>query len=239
MTYQTLIKKSILIAYLWNPIKITGDVFDFTYLTKKQKKKLISKVFSSIHYGKKPYSDNFNFFVSFYYNNFAVLFLKSISEYIFHKSRINRLFVRRFYHDRRRDKNFLKHLRFIRKHEPRKAFLNEPIGFGRAKYEYQNDISIPNSNATESLNADDNKFPFPEKFYKNIGFSINRFLFTFNNAPDDLKIILNPSVGLINDGENNNIKVVDKNFTKEIFFDEKWQKIKASKQNKKNIWEKK
>ena len=211
---------SILIAYLWNPIKITGDVFDFTSLTKKKKKKFISKVFSSIHYGKKPNSDNFNFFASFYYNNFAVLFLKSISKYIFHKSRINRLFVRRFYHDRRRDKNFLKHLRFIRKHEPRKAFLNEPIGFGRAKYEYQDDINIPNSNATESLNADDNEFPFPEKFYKNIGFSINGFLFTFNNAQDDLKIILNPSVGLINDRENN-IEVVDKNFTKELFLDEK------------------
>ena len=34
---------SILIAYLWNPIKITGDVFDFTSLTKKKKKSLYPK----------------------------------------------------------------------------------------------------------------------------------------------------------------------------------------------------
>ena len=36
---------SILIAYLWNPIKITGDVFDFTSLTEKKKKKVYIQSF--------------------------------------------------------------------------------------------------------------------------------------------------------------------------------------------------
>ena len=62
-------------------------------------------------------------------------------------------------------------------------FLNEPIGIGRRKYEYQKHIS--NSQRSYSLKAEDNEFPFPKKWYKNIGYTINGFSFTFINAPDN------------------------------------------------------
>ena len=73
---------------------------------------------------------------------------------------INRLFIPKLYQDRR-DKKILKHLRSIQIHEPRKHFLNEPIGIGRRKYEYQKHIS--NSQRSYSLKAEDNEFPFPKK----------------------------------------------------------------------------
>ena len=71
------------------------------------------------------------------------------------------------------------------------------------------------------LHPDDNQFPFPKKWFKNIGYTIDGFSFTLKDAPDNLKDVLNPSDELINDGENNNIEVVDKTFTVELIFNEK------------------
>ena len=71
------------------------------------------------------------------------------------------------------------------------------------------------------LHPDDNQFPFPKKWFKNIGYTIDGFSFTLKDAPDNLKDVLNPSDELINDGENNNIEVVDKTFTMELIFNEK------------------
>ena len=106
-----------------------------------------------------------------------------------------------------------------KKHPAKKDFLNEPINIGRATYEYQK--AIANSNESFLLNPDYNQFPFPKKWFKNIGYTIVGFCFTIKNAPDNLKDILNPSDELINDGENNNIEVVDKTFTMELIFNEK------------------
>ena len=80
---------------------------------------------------------------------------------------------------------------------------------------------MANSNQSFLLNPDDNQFLFPKKWFKNMGYTIDGFSFTIKNAPDNLKNILNPSDELINDGENNNIEVVDKTFTMELIFNEK------------------
>ena len=86
-------------------------------------------------------------------------------------------------------------------------------------YEYQK--AIANSNQSFSLHPDDNQFPFPKKWFKNIGYTIDGFSFTLKDAPDNLKDVLNPSDELINDGENNNIEVVDKTFTMELILTKK------------------
>ena len=72
---------TILMAYLWNPRKDFANVFDFTALTKKQKKQFIRDFSSSHHYNINPKIDS-NFFTSYYYHSMVSLWLKNESEYI-------------------------------------------------------------------------------------------------------------------------------------------------------------
>ena len=48
------------------------------------------------------------------------------------------------------------------------------------------------------INSKDLDWPFPEKFYESIGFTVSGFSFEFKNAPSNLKSILNPPNDLIN-----------------------------------------
>ena len=113
--------------------------------------------------------------------------------------------------------NFFKAFK-IKKHRPFNEILNEPVKVGRVFQKYQKHIA--NSKRSFNLVSTDNEFPFPEKWYKSIGYTIRGFCFTFNNVPNNVQNILNPSANLINDRENNNIELADKTFTKELFFDE-------------------
>ena len=76
----------------------------------------------------------------------------------------------------------------------------DEIGFseekllGRKLYEYtseENYFIIP-------LNRNNLDWPFPDKFYSCIGFTVHGLSFTFKNAANNLSIILNPSNDLIN-----------------------------------------
>ena len=62
-------------------------------------------------------------------------------------------------------------------------------------------------------------WPFPDKWYQSIGFTIHGFSFEFKNAPNSIKNILNPNDGLINveSGTEN----ADNNLTAELFFHQK------------------
>ena len=72
--------------------------------------------------------------------------------------------------------------------------FSEEILLGRKLYEYaseRNYFIIP-------LNRNNLDWPFPDKFYSSIGFTVHGFSFTFKNAANHLSIILNPSNDLIN-----------------------------------------
>ena len=158
--------------------------------------------------------------------------MRDENTFILYKYRIHRLFVPKFFHDRR-NTNFLKKLRYIREHKPKNKILTEPVNFGRRHFEYGNYRYNPNEAGGEPLHPLDNLFYFPKKWYKNIGFTVDGFSFEFKNAPDTLKNILNPSNDLINDGKNKNIELIDNNLTEKLFFDgqlllgkiEEYQKI--------------
>ena len=111
------------------------------------------------------------------------------------------------------------------------------LNIGRVQYEFSS--SKVNLNADQQWKQEDNNdFPFPEKYYKNIGFTIHGFSFKFNNAlVHNLKSILNPPDDLINDGENNNTELVDNNLTSNLFFEKQpfYKKCKNTKQFQQRI----
>ena len=199
--------------------------FGFRYFVK-----IVGK---SIHF-KQSALFNSNWFFSLFSNAIVILIYQDNldnKQYVyFFKHRIERLFVPKLFYDRR-DKNFLKHLTFVKKYPPRSKILTE-LTIGRVQYEFSS--SKVNLNANQQLKQEDNNhFPFPEKYYKNIGFTIHGFPFKFNNAlVDNSKSILNPSDDLINDGENNNTELVDNNLTSHLFFEKQpfYKKCKNTKQ---------
>ena len=123
------------------------------------------------------------------------------------EANINKIFVPKFYHDRA-SRNFLKHLKFVKKHE---ADLNynftKPSTFGRVLYEYHKNNT--NSRANHILNADDNEFFFWYKWHRTLGYAIYGFSFVFKDAPDKINNILKPSLSLINDFANNNTEEIN------------------------------
>ena len=55
----------------------------------------------SAHYRKYPDENNLDFFHSFYYNNKMPLWMRDENTFILYKYRIHRLFVPKFFLDRR------------------------------------------------------------------------------------------------------------------------------------------
>ena len=91
--------------------------FGFRYFVK-----IVGK---SIHF-KQPALFNSNWFFLLFNNAIVILIYQDNldnKQYVyFFKHRIERLFVPKFFYDRR-DKNFLKHLTFVKKYSPRSKIL--------------------------------------------------------------------------------------------------------------------
>lgn len=137
--------------------------------------------------------------------------------------RTQRLFVPKFYHDRR-DKNFLKGLIYVgEKAEIDEKYFQEAKEeiLGRKLYEYQ--INRNNKRPT-TINPKDIDRPFPELFYDTIGFTVRGFTFQFKNTSSGLAPILNPVNNLINTSTNTEEAI--NGFTEELFFSSKKRLMK-------------
>ena len=107
----------------------------------------------------------------------------------------------------------------------------DEIGFNqlpvlrRKLYEYQINKNDKNLIKPIEINSKDLDWPFPEKFYDSVRFTVSGFSFEFKNAPSNLKSILNPPNDLIN--VESGIKQVQNSLKQALFH-----------VNKKNIEEK-
>ena len=87
---------------------------------------------------------------------------------------VKKLFVTKFYHDRA-STNFLKYLRFVKRHEPDlDKKLSEHVVFGRAQYEYQKPVGGIAA-SSYPMTANQNPF-FPSKMEQNVRVFSRRFL---------------------------------------------------------------
>ena len=83
---------------------------------------------------------------------------------------------------------------------------------GRKLYKY----SRKGDQYTRNIHPKNLDSPFPGKYYRSIGFTVHGFLFTFKNAPNNLRAILNPSTDLINAESNH--EEAENTLTDGLFF---------------------
>ena len=210
-----------LIGYLYEEekvkrlLKITGLKHDFTSMTPEEKTKFLYDLARENHASQADHG-NLDDCYSGISRSFTVL-IHALSFTIFRFSdRIQRLFIPKFYHDRK-NTNFLKNLIYFGEKQEidEKYFYENGTSLGRKLYEYR-----INRNKIRPLNIHprDLDWPFPEKFYETIGYTAHGFSFKFKNAPANLKSILSPQDDLTNDGDKDNLEEANNNFTSEIFF---------------------
>ena len=166
--------------------------------------------------------------MSSYDRDWVNIWIKNSDTYVLRNKNVKKIFVPIFYHDRA-NRNFLKHFVFVKRHDAKADYLTENTTFGRVLYEYVK--QKPLSQLNYVLNADDNEFPFPQKWHRNKGYTIDGISFAFKDAPNEINNILKASDGLINDFTNNNIEETNNSLTVNIFFDEKTFKEKVKEFN--------
>ena len=110
---------------------------------------------------------------------------------LFYESRVKYLFVTKYYHEKRLDKNsFMYHLTYIGKVVGDKR-LSE---FKRVLYEYKSETMMTHKfdNRTQL------DWVFPDYYSKTFNLSVRGFEFTFPNLSSSLKTFFEPSQNLIN-----------------------------------------
>ena len=150
---------SLISRYLWNLRNFgSKDTFDFNTLTRDQRKDFMYRFFGTLHINIDAQRNRKIFLASSYDRNFLNIFLKNKDEYELREANINKFFVPKFYHDRA-SRNFLKHLKFVKKHEVDLSYnFTKPSTFGRVLYKYHKNNT--NSRPNHILNTDDNEFFF-------------------------------------------------------------------------------
>ena len=209
---------SFLVGYLYDNQKIMNyfkikDSFDFKRLSILRKNVFTGNLTNGQF--ENPLlkgSDNFYLVGN---KNFTVLHKGSNAIVKRFSGRIQRLFVPWFYHDRRNN-SFLKDLRFIGE----KKDINE-VGFSDRKidrrlYEYWTNGAGINNQYTIDLYISTFDWPFPDKFYSSIGYTVHGFSFKFKYAPSIIAWILNPTRYLIN--AESGIEDIENTLTDQIFY---------------------
>ena len=129
--------------------------------------------------------------------------------------RIQRLFVLRFNHDRKND-NFLKDLKFVGEKKIAEIGFSEVKKIGRKLYEYSTHIASINNQYTINLRINNHDWPFPDKIYKSMGYTVHGFSFRFKYALPNIDAILNLTKYLIN--AESGTEDVENTLTDEIFY---------------------
>ena len=139
-----------------------------------------------------PHDRGFDDFYCLYFRPFTVI-LKD-SNFLIKKfnDRIQKLFVPRFYHDRRQT-NFLKDMRFVGEYPK----INESSfckfkSSGRRLYEYKS-----TTQKIKEFNLQEIDIPFPEKYLEDFTYTVSGFSFKVNGT-NKIKEKLNPLSNLIN-----------------------------------------
>ena len=191
------------ISYLYDEqklkalLKITGTKHEFTSMTPEERNDFLNKLTKATHKQSDLYYGNSDSFYSGTTNGSSVVLSYILSYAVLRfTKKIQRLFVPKFYHNRR-DKNFLKDLIYIgeKKEIDEKYFYEDGTSLGRRLYEYQID---KNNKRSLNIHPRDLDWHFSDRFYDSIGYTVHGFSFKFKNLPNSLSSILNPSDNLIN-----------------------------------------
>ena len=139
-----------------------------------------------------PHHRGFDDLYSIYFRPFTIILKDSNFKIKKFNDRIQKLFVPRFYHDRRQT-NFLKDMRFVGEYPK----INESSfckfkSIGRRLYEYR-----PTTQKIKEFNLQEIDIPFPEKYIEDFTYTVSGFSFKVNRT-NKRKEKLNPSSNLRN-----------------------------------------
>ena len=145
--------------------------FDFTAWTGK--KTYVFQHFENLRLA----SANMSHLVSGIRNYYILLCTKNFDNYLAQPRVVKKLFVPKFCHDRA-STNFLKYLKFVKRHEPDlDKKLSEGV-FGRAQYEYQKPVGGIVVSCYPMTAVQIPFFP-PQRWNRTYGFSVEGFSFVF------------------------------------------------------------
>ena len=157
------------------------------------------------------YRGNSDEFFSGLSTKFAVLLHALPHVVLRYTDRIQRVFVPKFYHDKK-NTNYKGLLYIGEKKEIDEKYFYEGTLLGRKLYKYRID---GDKNKIIRIHPRDLDWPFPEKYYQSIGYTIHRFSFKFRNAENALSTLLNPQDDLIN--VESGLENAENNITEELF----------------------
>ena len=100
------------ISLLKKYFKISGKIFDFTSLPILKKHTRMGEYSIARNHRSAPYHHGFDDLYSIYFRLFTIILKDSNFKIKKFNDRIQKLFVPRFYHDRRQT-NFIKDMRFV------------------------------------------------------------------------------------------------------------------------------
>ena len=165
------------ISLLKKYFKISDKIFDFTSLPILKKHTWMGEYSIARNHRLAPYHRGFDDLYSIYFRPFTII-LKD-SDFLVKKfnDRIQKLFVPRFYHDRRQT-NFLKDMRFVGEYPK----INESSfckfkSIGRRLYEYR-----PTTQKIKEFNLQEIDIPFPEKYLEDFTYTVSGFSFKVNGT---------------------------------------------------------
>ena len=148
---------------------INGDSFDFTKLSKRKKTVKIVNYLKKFH-DSKLNGKGYSYFFSFYPFSYATVIFVRNNIFIVYPDRTQRIFVPKYYHNRRRT-NFLKNLKFVgEKPEINENYFSENEILSRKLYEY-----VQSNNNTFNLTGEELDFYLPDKWYRSIGIQLVGF----------------------------------------------------------------
>ena len=173
-------------------LKISSKTFDFTSLPISKKHNWMGEYSIARNHRSAPNHRGFDDLYSIYFRPFTII-LKD-SNFLIKKfnNRIQKLFVPRFYHDRRQT-NFLKDMRFVGEYPKinESSFCKFKL-IGRRLYEYR-----PTTQKIKEFNLQEIDIPFPEKYIEDFTYTVSGFSFKVNRT-NKRKEKLNPSSNLRN-----------------------------------------
>ena len=191
---------------------ITGLSYDFSSMSISEKNGYLRRYARYTH-RSRPDDSLYDLFYSAYNKSYTVLphLLETVA--VRYTSRIHRLFVPKFYHDRN-ESNFLKGLKYVgEKDTIDEKYFSVIKEFGRKLYEYNKDPKNTSNIAIQTKSLD---WAFPEKYYKSIGYTVHGFTFAFPKMKTSISDIINPKNDLIN--VENGLEEVVNGLSTEIFF---------------------
>ena len=178
--------------HIVNMLNIRGASRNLAIMSLHEKNTFLRLLTKYFHQNSTENDD----FYSYFNKDNTVLYHALMSVMVYYNRKIQRLFVPKFYHERK-SKNFLKTLKFIGEWDiiDKIGFSEFPNEFGRKLYEYQKD---PAHDRATSLQTSDVDWPMPDTYFKSIGPTLRGFSFLFPNNKKTISDNLAPINELIN-----------------------------------------